>query len=281
MACTCCAQLRAAASRSADGNGRAAIKAVRDALENVGIEPVKRTAGGQQLVTEGGAQFLREQDAMPKAALDAFDAARGAARQRRTWQESAPWIEDALSGADPIGFVRKHVVNGPLEGLRSMRQEIGTNDEMLQAVRRQMLDYIMKRGSADVSHTSFSSKGMQDAFESLTPQRMALFFGPEEISQIKAAINVGRHIQAQPIGSAVNNSNTAAMGLGRLSSLLTRGTGVPLVDLVAGPLNRTVTGVQMRQMGNVGRGLLAPEQAPTGLPLPGLLTSPLLLIPPP
>jgi hypothetical protein len=270
----------AAASRSADGNGRAAIKAVRDALENVGIEPIKRDMGGQQAVTEAGAKFLQGQDALPKAALAAFDAARGAARQRRMWQESAPWIEDALSGADPIGFVRKHVVNGPLQGLQSMRQEIGTNDAMLQAVRKQMLDYIMKRGSADVSHTNFSSKGMQDAFESLTPQRMELFFGPEEIQQIKAAINVGRHIQAQPMGSAVNNSNTAATVLGRLSDVLTRGAGLPVVDWAATPLLRTVSGLQMRQMGNVGRGLLAPSAPAPGLPMPGLLTSPLLFAPP-
>jgi hypothetical protein len=265
----------AAASRSADGNGRAAIKAVRDALENVGIEPVKRSAGGQQLVTEAGAQFMREQDGLPRAALDAFDAARSAARQRRNWQESAPWIEDALGGADPINFVRKHVISGPLDGLQSMRQEIGNNDQMLQAVRRQMLDYIMKRGSADAAHTNFSSKGMQDAFEAITPQRMRLFFEPEEIAQIKAAINVGRHIQAQPMGSAVNNSNTAAVGLARLADVLTRASGVPVLGpLVAQPLTQAVTGMQMRQMGNVGPGILAGP--PPGLPLPGLLSSPLL-----
>jgi hypothetical protein len=116
---------------------------------------------------------------------------------------------------------------------------------------------------------------MQDAFEAITPQRMRLFFEPEEIAQIKAAINVGRHIQAQPMGSAVNNSNTAAVGLARLADVLTRASGVPVLGpLVAQPLTQAVTGMQMRQMGNVGPGILAGP--PPGLPLPGLLSSPLL-----
>lgn len=264
------------AHRSGDGNQRAAIKSVRDALDNVTLEPVKRTAGGGQMVTEGGAGYLQQQDALPQASLAAWDAARAQARQRRQWQESAPWIEDAIGGADPIKFVQKHVVGGTLDSLRSMRAEIGADDAMLQAVRKQMIDYIMKRGSADVSHTNFSSKGMQDAMDALTPQRMGLFFAPEEMQQIRAAINVGRHMQAQPIGSAVNNSNSGALLLGRLSSALTAGSSIPaLGPLVAAPLNQGLAGLQMRGMMNPARGLLA-DEAPQTL-RPALMGSSLLI----
>lgn len=271
----------ATASRSTqDGNAKAAIKAVRDALENV--QPRAPAAGGQQLATQAQAASLRAGDTAG-GALEAFDAARSFARSRRQWQESAKFIEDALGGASPDSFVKKHVIGADVGELSKLRDAFAKSPDVLESVRKQLASHILERGRTDGDTVKFSSAGMQDALKAIGDRKLSLFFSPDEIQQLRSAVNVGRYMQAQPIGSAVNNSNTAGAVLGRLGATLDRISPIPGVGpLVAQPLQGGLLQLQMRGMNNVGRGLLAQpleQQVPMSqqLMLPGLLAaSPLL-----
>jgi hypothetical protein len=292
--------LATASRASADGNARAAIKAVRDALENV--QPKMQDFNGAQLTTAAQAAALRSGDPAAKA-MGAFDAARSFARDRRQWQESAGFIEDALGGAAPDKFVQKHIIGGTVDDLRKLRAEIGgagvssgrdlstvTNGtanaqqqqsgQLLESVRKQMVDYILQRGRADSDTVKFSSSGMNDALKAIGERKLSMFFAPEEIAQLKSAVNVGRYMQSQPIGSAVNNSNTAGAALGRLSGVLDRLSPIPGVGpMVADPIKGGLLQMQVRNMNNVGRGLLAPQDLDRmaitpSLMLPGLLAAP-------
>lgn len=273
--------LASASRATADGNTKAAIKAVRDALE--GAQPAasvtKPNFGAGQVVNGGTAQAMRNADGAPAEAMAWFDQARAAARGRRQWQESAGFIEDALGGAAPDNFVKKHIINATVEDLAQLRHEIGTGGpsagrelstavnqsaapsgaeqsaDMLNAVRKQLVDYIMQRGRADADTTKFSSAGMKDALNALGDRKLSLFFTPQEIAQIKSAVNVGRYMQSQPIGSAVNNSNSGAMLSGRLSDMLSAGGGIPGVALAADPLQGTVLNLQARSMRDLSKGL--------------------------
>ena len=273
----------ATASRgSKDGNTRAAIRAVRDALEEVQPAPIKRQFGGNQVVNGATAQNMREQDPAAAEALKWFDAARGQARQRRNWQESAAFIEDALGGATPDKFVQKHVISAPVEELAKLRREIGPeNADLYNAVRKQLIDYILKRGRADSDVTTFTGAGLKDGLEAVGRRKLELFFSPEEIGQIESAVRVGRYMQSQPIGSAVNNSNTAAMMAGKFADLIAKGSNVPFVQLVTDPLrNLTLraSAIPLRDL-NSGLTVAQPRQASGGagsavIPLAALLTAP-------
>lgn len=244
----------ATASRgSKDGNVRAAIKAVRDALENVKPEITTPKRGSTMPVTQGFAREMRSADMAAQsdasASAEAFTKARNFARQRRTWQESASFIEDALDGANPEGFVKKHVINAPVEELSKLKTTIGKDKSLVDAVRKQLIEHISRRGRLDADTTKFSSAGMNDALKQIGDRKLALFFSKSEIGKIKSAINVARYMQSQPIGSAVNNSNSAAMIAGKLADVLMRGgQRLPVVGpMVADPIRGMALNFQASQ----------------------------------
>jgi hypothetical protein len=273
--------LATASRNTRDGNVKSAISAVRDALENAQPASTRTPTGSTVPIT--GAQGARlaavdgARDSISADALGKFDAARAAARQRRTWQESAPFIEDALEGADPIKFTKKHVVGAEYENLAKLRAELKNDAESLAAVRKQLVGYILERGKADSDTVKFSSAGMKGALDQLGERKLRLFFNASEIQQIKSAINVARYSQSQPIGSAVNNSNSAAMLIGRMmSALLGAGESVPFAGpLVAQPLQRAAVSVQGMSAAKVPNALLM-RTPPEPFPLNPLIALPVL-----
>jgi hypothetical protein len=270
--------LASASRASADGNTKAALKAVRDALENV--QPRVQDFGGAQVATPAQAAAMRAGDPAAEA-MKAFDAARGFARDRRQWQESASFIEDALGGASPDKFVQKHVIGSDVGELTKLKASLANSPETVDAVKKQLVDYILKRGRADSDVTNFSSAGMKDALKALGDRKLELFFGPDEIQQIKSAVNVGRYMQSQPIGSAVNNSNSGALLLGRMSSMLDSASGLPFVGpMVSQPISGGLLRMQARSMGDLSKGLLSEQVQRPGAVNPaiisGLLAAPVL-----
>jgi hypothetical protein len=242
--------------RSASGNKRAALAVLSRELDNVPIVPIKTDFGGSQVVTSGTAAMMRNADDAAGQTQSILQDARRSNREWRSWQESARFIEDAINDPDPLNFAKKHIIGGRLDDLQRMRTEIGNSPEMLQQVRRRMVEYILRRGSADMDKTTFTSKGMEDGLRSLTRQRLEVFFSPEEIQQIEMAIAVGRNIQAQPIGSAVNNSNTGAMIAARLLSLVSSGQGLPVAGpMIFDPLQKMMMMSQASRLRDVGQGI--------------------------
>lgn len=251
----------ATAQRAGQGNTVMALRAVRDALDNASPEPIKRTFGGNQLVTAEQGAALRQADEAAGQAMGLFDQARATARQRRQWQESAAFIDDALNGGDPDRFVQKHIIGGRVDDLAKMASEI-QSPQLRESIRRQMVDYIMQRGNADPALGTFSSASLEKGLKAIGERRLALFFSPDEIEKLKAAVGVARAMQAQPVGSAVNNSNTAATQMGVLLSLLQRGSGIPGLSLLTQPATATVTGIQARGLLSPAPALAAPAVTP-------------------
>lgn len=251
---------------TANGNTRAALSAVRDALENVQPAPLHRATGSTAPVTGQMAAGLRAVDAatprMSQESLDAFNRARAFARSQFEWQKSAPFIEDALEGIPPDKFVDKHVLRAAVEDLDKLAKFSANDPEIRNAVRKQLLEFIVRKGSGDSDIVKIgSSKAMKDALDAIGDRKLALFFDPKEVGQIKSAVNVARYIQAQPAGSAVNNSNTGAMVWGRLSDLLLKGERVPVLGpLAAKPLRGFTMNMQGREAFNTADALMIARQ---------------------
>lgn len=255
-----------------NGNVRMAISDVRNALENVQPAAARAATGSQVPVTGAmGARLAGADvaaDSVSAETLGKFDAARAAARQRRTWQESAPFIQDAIDGIDPEKFVRKHVVGGELANQVKLRTEIKNDAEAIGAVRKQLIEYIKKRSGASADTTTYGSKSMEDAFNQIGKRKFRVWFTEKEVQQLESAIKVARYMDAQPKGSAVNNSNSGAMVIGKaLETLLGASTGVPFVGpMIAKPLIGAKIGLEARSAANVPNALMLqmpPEPFPT------------------
>lgn len=251
------------ASTSQDGNVRNAVRVAMRTLENTPITPangVASAADAQQAITQ-------------------LQAARGANRDWRTWQESARPIEAAINGAQPDAFVRRFVIGGTLDDAQAIAQHAPIPD-----VRNAIVAHLKEKalnGAAD-EVGKFSQSAYNKALREIGDRKLQLFFSPEEIGQLSALGRVASYAQNQPVGSAVNNSNSGALLLGKgLDALSGAARAVPFVGpMVAQPVINGINGlniaIRTRQAQNVLPGLLSQverqPQAPSLL-LPALAYS--------
>jgi hypothetical protein len=208
--------------------------------------------------------------------MGAFDAARREAARRFGWQESSPAVEAALGGAQPDKFVQQFVINGSVRDARTVAQNVDST-----AVRDSIVAHLKSRAltGADDEVGKFSQSAYNKALREIGEEKLRIFFDPAEIGQLRALGRVASYAQVQPVGSAVNNSNSGALGVGAVLDAL-RGLGA--TPLVGRMVSGAATSIQQRQAQNAGRGLLAPQPAQpagAGLLLPGLAYGGLLAAP--
>ena len=253
-----------------DGNVKAALSIARRAIDEAGVTPLKATnrVVGNPLVTGQTAAALRGADAEAPAFMQALNEARSAARGRFGWQESSRPVEAALGGAAPDAFVKKFVIGGTLEDAQAVAREAPAA-----AIRDAIAAHLKEKalsGSAD-EVGKFSQAAYNKALNAIGDRKLSVFFSPEELTQLRAVGRVASYIQAQPVGSAVNNSNSGALLLGRGMDMLNK---TPFLGPMVGPALRNINvSVGQRQAQNVVPGLLAPvERAPMvpSLLLPGV-----------
>lgn len=128
---------------------------------------------------------------------------------------------------------------------------------------------------------NFSQSAFNKELEKIGVEKLRVFFTPEEIAQLQANGRVASYMQVQPAGSAVNNSNTGALLLGKGLDFLEM---TPFLGPMMSPsLNRIGITLGERQMQNVGPSLLmpTPRQMAPGLLGPGVAAGGLLAAPGP
>jgi len=242
-----------------DGNVKAALNAVRAAIDDTPITPVKTQYGGNQLVTQEGAQFLRDQDAQAPAFMDALNQARGAARERFNWQESARPIEAAISGVEPDKFVQRFVIGGSVRDAAAVAQ---TGDRA--AVRDAIVNHLKNKAVSDAADEvgKFSQSAFNKALKQIGNEKLRLFFGADEIQQLEANARAASYMQFQPPGSAVNNSNSGALMLGAGYDWLNAVAGkIPFgKQAIIDPVRGIDISLSQRQAQNITPGLLMPNQ---------------------
>jgi len=281
--------LAKATRASKDGNERAALAIVRNALESAqpAANPIKTAFGGQQVATAAQGAQLAAADTLPADAMKAFDAARAVARERRTWQESSKAVQAAIDGAEPDQFIQKFLLSNQATAAdaKSLAQELTQSPAAKDAVRRSIVEHLkdkaLNKAADEVG--KFSQSGYNKALDDLR-KKLPSFFSADEIAKLQAAGRVASYEQFQPVGSAVNNSNSGALVLGRaLDGIVGLAKFIPGGRaLVADPLQQVQVRIGSSAAQNVLPGLLAPRQTPvlTGSALlpaaysAGLLTAP-------
>lgn len=210
-------------------------------------------------------------------AIDAFGRARTLNRQWMKVVEETPALQAVRDGIEPDKFVQQFIIgSGPkanVMDLAKLKNTISSNPEAMEAVKTQIAAFLKQRalsGAAD-EVGSFSQSAYNKALDAIGDRKLRLFFQADEVAQLKAIGRVASYEQVQPVGAAVNNSNTAgALG----NTLIERIGGSPLLNklplapqLLRDPLQNIALSRRAGAALDVPRSLLLPGQLPQRSPL--------------
>jgi hypothetical protein len=275
---------------SKGGNEAAAAGLARRVLEQTDLRPITNPRGldlGNSLVTQGTANAMRAADAAPGQAIDAVNRARSATRAAYAYEDSSPLVRSVLSdgaSGDPMRIAQRFVVGGTPNEAEMLAREVGPagRGPIRDAIAAHLKEKALSGASDEVG--AFSQAAYNKALQAIGERKLSLFFSPEEVAQLRALGRVASYAQAQPVGSAVNNSNSGALLLGRgLDAITGLARRVPGGQaFIADPIRNIQISMQNRQAQNVVPSLLAqqPKQpAGAGLLLPGLAYGGLLATP--
>ena len=259
-----------------DGSARMALGTVRRALDETPLLSSDKVNPGNLPAVPG--TVPPSPSALGRESIDAFNQARSAARERFAWQESGRPVEAALGGAQPDKFVQQYVINGTLHDAQSIAQNAPISE-----VKNAILEHLKNKalnGAAD-EVGKFSQSSFNKALKDIGERKLALFFSPQEVATLQANGRVASYMQAQPVGSAVNNSNSGALLLGRGLDMLNK---IPVVGPLAGPALKNINiSLNQRQAQNFRPGLLATQaqqQMAQPFLLPAMAAGGLLSAPP-
>lgn len=156
-----------------------------------------------------------------------------AAAKRFRLQDAVPALKAAADGTvAPDDFIRRFVLNGKVEELQGMAKVLKATDPDAYGQARAQIGAHLNRAAFGENATGdkvFSAERFNKAIRTIGASKMAAFFTPAEIDQIKVLGRVGAYIHQAPPGAAVNSSNTASA----MMNLAGRIPGMPAVVSVA------------------------------------------------
>ena len=258
-----------------DGQARMALGLVRQALDETPVLELGQAGPAAGARAVGGGQPYAEGVELGEQARQAFDRARAAHRGMMRRVENTPAMNAVYEGsAAPDDFVQRFVIGRSAKAADTQRlaDELRRSDpEALEAVRGSIAQHLKTAalGSAADETGKFSASGYNRALLGLGRKKLGQFFDADEIAQLRAVGRVAQYTTVQPVGSAVNNSNSGALLMGRGLDFLDRmAAKVPLLGI--GPTVSTVTrGMQQRQAQSIGAALVR-QPAQEGRRLPAV-----------
>ena len=213
--------LATAVRSEADGNVRAALSAVRNALEET---PMVAGASDE--------------------AMRAWDNARLARRELAAYQDSHPAIKALADGAEPDQFMKKYILSesASIKDIETLIGEVARDPSAMRALKYQVAAWIRDQGTGSGTRAdgqliaNMSPAGLDKALTKLGDKKLKLFFSADEIEKMKATQRVAFYESYQPKGSAINNSNTASNVLGNIGILSpTIRAASAGIDMLSGP----------------------------------------------
>lgn len=245
---------------TSDGSARHALGLVRQALDETPLMSAPTVNPGNLPSVPGTVPPSPMQ--LGQESINAFNQARNAARQRFGWQESARPIEAALNGAQPDKFVENFVIRGSVADASAVARNAPT-EEVKTAILAHLKDKALGGAADEVG--KFSQSAYNKALNQIGDRKLSLFFTPEEVSQLRTVGRVASYVQAQPSGSAVNNSNSGALMVGKGIDLLTGiSSKIPLLNIDQ-QVDALVNVGRTAQALQAQKGLLAPQMPEHGL----------------
>lgn len=276
---------------AADGGARTALGLVRQALDETPLVAAPQVNPGNLPAVPG--TVPPSPAVIGQQSIDAFNQARAANRaymQRLEANPALAAVDDAASAVrgnpqlrsvedvvGAAGFMQKYVLGKsatPGE-VRSLVQQVGP--EGAQALRQNVVRYLRDAATNSTDDiTKFSNDAYRRALRDIGDEKLLALFSPEEVMNLRNVGQAAKYMQAQPAGSAVNNSNSGALVLGRGLDMLDRAASyVPLGgrDILKG----WIQGAQQTQALTPTNALaipVAPRQASGNMLIPLLAATP-------
>lgn len=228
---------------TSDGNVRAAVRFFRQALDETPLQGQAKVNPGNLPAVPG---TVPPSVAAGEESIAAFNAARRANREWMQRVERNPALAAVVDGVEPDKFVQRYVIGDGASAadVRALREELdpGAVQQMRAYLIRHLKD---KATGGDEDITKFGGKTYRDALKALQ-NKLPAFFSEDEIQKLRDLGDAAKYMQAQPAGSAVNNSNSGALVIGRgLDMLEAAAQKVPVVgDSITG----VIQGMQQRQV---------------------------------
>lgn len=253
------------------GNEGAAAGLAQRILRDADLRPAGFADTNNTLVTQGVAAGMRAADGAADDAISAVNRARQATRQAYAYEDSSPLVRSVLSGgasSDPERIATRYIIGGTANEARDVLAQLGPQGS--QVVKDALIANLKEKalsGSAD-EVGKFSQSAFNRALNKIGDRKLSLLFTDEELGRLRMTGRVASYAQNQPVGSAVNNSNSGSLVVGQALDML---RNVPILGPNIGqPLQNLNVSIQQRAAQNVLPGLLAAQ--PKQPLLPGLIT---------
>jgi len=204
------------------GNEGAAASLAARILRDSDLQPASFVNNGAP-VTQGMAAGMRGADNAATDAIDAVNRARQATRSAYAFEDSNPLVRSVLSAgasSDPQRIAQRFVIGGTANEAADLVQQVGPQG--MPVIKDAILNHLKSKavnGAADET-AKFSQSAFNKALNDIGERKLALLFTPEEVRALRNNGRVAALMQSQPVGSAVNNSNSGALLLGRGLDLL-------------------------------------------------------------
>jgi hypothetical protein len=243
---------------SPDGNVRRALGIVRQALDEAPLQGSQRVNPGNLPAVPG---TMPPSVQAGQQSIDAFNAARSANRQFMQRVESNPALKAVVDGVEPDQFVSKFVIGkgASAADVQNLRNEI--SPQAAQQLKDHLVRYLRDAATNNTDDIAkFSNDAYRRALRDIGQDKLSVFFNAEELRQLRAVGDAAKYMQAQPAGSAVNNSNSGALMLGRgLDMLESVSSKIPfgVRDVIQG----TLQGAQQTRVLSPRNALMTPPPA--------------------
>lgn len=206
-----------------DGDLRHGLGIIRDALDNADPLPARQVNPSNLPAVPG--TVPQSPMTAGAEAIEAYKRARTAHRELMRRIESNPALAAVVDGVEPDQFVKRFILSNSEDAAAANVSRVV--EELTPSVRDQMRQYLARHLKDAATNstddiTKFSNAAYRKALRDIGDEKLRLFFDKDQLQQLKDIGDAAKYMQSQPAGSAVNNSNSGALVLGRGYDLLDR-----------------------------------------------------------
>ena len=213
------------ADRAGDGNVKWVIGAIRDNLNKEVDNSIADLSGSLgQGASDGGLAGTQ----------GAWNAARGAAKDRFQDLDSNPALKAALDDASPDRSFNRLVLNSDkrdliklVDGLKGTPQ----GQQNLADLQGATIEHFIKKATG-ADNGAFNTAMLNKAIDGFSPEKMKVLFSPEQIARINDIRQVGDILMQRPQGSHINDSNTASTLINQLIGIANMTGKIPVLGNV-------------------------------------------------
>lgn len=226
---------------SSDGNARYALGLVRQALDDTPLQGAAPVNPGNLPAVAGTVPPSAQAG---EQAILAFNRARSTNRAWMQRVEGNPALQAVVDGVEPDQFIKRFVIGKSASAADVSRLRNELDAKSSQALKQTIVRYLKNEATNRTDDIAkFSNQTYRNALDDIGEDKLAVLFSAEERQLLKDIGDAGKYMQAQPAGSAVNNSNSGALAMARGWELLDKLAGfVPLggKDIIRGKMTQPI-----------------------------------------